>query len=402
MRDMNATPIAKKAWILLTDGTNVFDSEVRAGAMQLAKEMGFSRIRLICEATLEAQYLGSELFRKGPVGIISHVRLPGIQQAIRKYRIPAVLLGEESVSEWSKAIGGPVTVCSVDNRGIGQMAADYLYEQSRYASFVFADIGSSEDTTWWCEPRYAAFRDTLEEHGYRGNVPRISVLVESPDANERRFTAFVRKLPKPAAIFCCNDRAARDVINFCESAHLHVPDDVAVLGVDNEIEICESSPTGITSIKVEHVRLGRTAFRTLVHQLEGEPPRDKVILCPPIRVIERDSTRRSAATDRFVAKAVAYIATARLELLDAKSVIAASGASRSYLTKRFRAETGRTILEAIHQRIMQEVKRELLETDKSVAQIAEETGFSSASGLCSVFRRLNGVSMSAFRASKQP
>ena len=106
-------------------------------------------------------------------------------------------------------------------------------------------------------------------------------------------------------------------------------------------------------------------------------------------------------SDRFVARAVDFIAAARISQLNAKAVIAASGASRSYLTKRFRAETGRSILEAIHLRMMKDVKRELLETEKSVAQIAGEMGFTSSSGLCSVFRRLNGISMSEFRNAQR-
>lgn len=403
MRAMNnnLTLIAKKAWILVTNGCNRFDSEVRSGAMQLAKELGFARIRLINEEELEAHYLKSKLFQQGLVGILSHVRLPSIQKAIRQHRIPVVLLGEESVAEWRRAIGGPITVCSVDNRSIGQMAADYLFEQKRFATYAFADVGASEDVVWWWNPRYDAYRDTLEEHGYHGAVPRVSVLVDSPEVNERNFIKFIHRLAKPVAIFCCNDRAAREVINFCEAARLHVPEDVAVLGVDDEEEICLSAPTGISSIKVEHVRLGRAAFRTLVHQLEGEPPRDKLILCPPIRVVERDSTRRATTTNRFVARAVEFIAASRPTALSMQSVIDASGASRSYLTKHFRAETGRTILEAINTRLMKEVKRELLETEKPIAQIAEEMGFASISGFGAVFRRFNDISPSGFRAMKR-
>jgi LacI family transcriptional regulator len=84
------------------------------------------------------------------------------------------------------------------------------------------------------------------------------------------------------------------------------------------------------------------------------------------------------------------------------AVVKACGASRSYLEKRFRAETGRTILDAIHRRTMEDVKHLLLDTDKSVAVIAQETGFPSASGLCSMFRRLTGQSTSEFRATRQP
>lgn len=398
---MNKRVSSKDYWILLTDGTNAFDSGVRAGVMQIAREIGISRIRLVNEDSLENIYIKSELFKTGRLAVISHMRSEPLLAALRAHRVPAVLLAEESVQEWRQAIGKPIAVCSVDNRAIGSMAADYLYEQERFRSFLFAGIGDNENVQWWQGPRYKAFADTLREHGYEGEIPQIATMQSSPEIDERNFIEVIKRLERPIGVFCCNDFVARDTINFCESARFSVPGDVAVLGVDDEREICENAPILISSIKVEHVRLGRTALKMLLRQIEGEPPCDRVILCPPVRVVERDSTRRSEINNLAVARALSFIERSPPSILDIPSVVKASGASRSYLSKHFRTHVGRTILEAINDRIMREVKCQLLDSDKTIAEIAEAVGFASSSGLCTVFRRLNGISMREFRAQRK-
>ena len=348
----------KDVWFILPDGTNIFDSEFRAGALSVARELALPKVRLSNETLLLKKF---SIEKSGKNSAM---------KAFGKSGIPLVLLGEEAVEDWRKAFGGPITVCSVDNESIGQMAADYLHEQGRFASYIYADGSSDQFYQWWTSRRYESFVDTLREHGYTGEVLRVPVLNSSAHTDAEHFLKAMEKIPRPIAVFACNDRAAREIVSFCHLANLHIPDDVAVLGVDDEKDLCESCPVPLSSIKIEHYRLGRTAMHLILRMLEGGPRRDKVILCPPVRVIERASTKRSTPSDKFVASAVNFIRTARLDTLDVMAVVKACGASRSYLEKRFRAETGRTILDAIHRRTLEDVKHLLLDTDKSVAVIA--------------------------------
>lgn len=398
---MGKIQAAKDAWIFLPDGTNLFDREFREGALEVAHERGFSRIRFASEEDILARCMDTDLFRRGRMGIIGHIRTPRLQRAIARRKVPAILLGEESVETWRKTMGGRVTICSVDNFGIGQMAADYLYGQERFASFVYADGLKADWYDWWTNRRYDAFVRTIREHGYTGEIPRFSTLDTMPDVNATRFCKLVKSLPKPLAVFAANDRIAREIIVFAELARLTIPDELAVLGVDDESNICTTSPTAISSIKIEHHRLGRTAFGLMIHMLEGEPNRDKVILCPPVRVIERASTRRRDPEDAFVARAAEHIRRASLSKLNVAAVVSACGASRSYVEKRFKRETGRTILEAINSRILDETKKALLDTDLPISLIAQQAGFSSSTGLCALFRRVCGMSMTDFRNSKR-
>ena len=294
----------KDVWFILPDGTNIFDSEFRAGALSVARELALPKVRLSNETLLLKKFSIEKSGKNSAMAVIAHIRKPALLKAFGKSGIPLVLLGEEAVEDWRKAFGGPITVCSVDNESIGQMAADYLHEQGRFASYIYADGSSDQFYQWWTSRRYESFVDTLREHGYTGEVLRVPVLNSSAHADAEHFLKAMEKIPRPIAVFACNDRAAREIVSFCHLANLHIPDDVAVLGVDDEKDLCESCPVPLSSIKIEHYRLGRTAMHLILRMLEGGPRRDKVILCPPVRVIERASTKRSTPSDKFVASAV--------------------------------------------------------------------------------------------------
>lgn len=388
-------------WVAITDGTNIFDTEFRVGALELAHERGFHNIRLLRnEAIMEEGFLRSAMFADGSAGIICHVTDLAALRVAAKVGMPVILLGEESVEEWRKAAGGTVTVCSVDNEGVGQMAADYLFGQRRFKSFVYACFAADEECDWWSERRYRAFADTLVEHGHRDKVPRIPVVASTPDADAARFLDALKDLPRPIAIFACNDRVAKDVVDFLDLGSIRMPNEVAVLGVDDERDICETAVAKISSIKIEHRRLGRTAMTLMLNMLHGGERRDKTILCPAVRVIERESTRRLAPANPHVAAALDFIRTTDIRKLSVESVARACGTSHSYLAKNFKRETGLTVMDAIHEKIVNETKRLLSETDVPVAEIADEMGFSSASGLCALFKRKTGTAMSEFRQRK--
>jgi LacI family transcriptional regulator len=190
---------------------------------------------------------------------------------------------------------------------------------------------------------------------------------------------------------------AKDVVDFLELGAIRMPSEVAVLGVDDERDVCETAAVSISSIKIEHHRLGRTAMTLMLHMLQSGEHRDKTILCPAVRVIERDSTRRLAPTNPHVAAAIDFIRATDTRKLSVESVAKACSTSHSYLSKNFKRETGLTVLDAIHDRIVKDTKRLLRETDISVSEIAEQMGFSAPSGLCALFKRKTGTAMKDFR-----
>lgn len=387
-------------WIILPDGPNQFDREVRAGALAYAKEKGFNRIRLADEVALRTTYMKGPSFQSGKLGVISHVRNTTVLKALAKRHIPTILLGQESVDEWKKLLGGACTVCSVDNESIGVMAAEYLNGQQRYKSFMFVEGQTVKRFVWWSHRRYETFRDTMHKYNKR-TIPRVQLTIADPVREIKNFTEQLALLPKPVGIFACNDFIAREVISICNAAGISVPDQVGVLGVDNDADVCESSPIPISSIKVEHQRLGKVAVSLLIRALNGEEVRNRTILCPPTRVVERESTQKARPNNSFVARAVELISNADNRDLSVAEVVREIGASHSYLEKHFKLATGQSILEAIHAKRMADVTGLLIDTDEPLQQIAMITGFKSVTGLCALFKRRFGVSMSTYRANKR-
>jgi LacI family transcriptional regulator len=222
----------------------------------------------------------------------------------------------------------------------------------------------------------------------------------TPDEDAKHFIEDIKDLPRPIAVFACNDIVAKDVVDFLELASVRIPSEVAVLGVDDQREICETAAVKLSSIRVEHKRLGRTAMTLMLRMLQGGEHHDKTILCPAVRVIERESTRRLAPSNPRVAAALDFIRATDPRKLSAENVSAASNSSHSYLSKSFKRETGMTIMDAIHEKILDETKRLLTETDIPVAAIAEEMGFNNPSGLYALFKRKTGSTMSEFRKNR--
>lgn len=390
-------------WVIITDGTNIFDSEIRAGAVELAHERGFHNMQMRNDdLIMDKSYLGKGLFKSGDAGIICHAVDVNALRFAAKSGIPIVLLGEESAPEWRKAAGGAVAVCSVDNEDIGRLAADYLYGQRRFRSYVFADNSRDEHWDWWSMRRYKAFSDTLAEHGHIGEVRRVPVYLplSTPDEDAKRFFEAITDLPRPIAVFACNDIVAKSVVGFLDMDSVRMPLEAAVLGVDDDRELCETAAVKISSIRIEHRRLGRTAMTLMLRMLQGGSHHDKTILCPALRVVERESTRRLAPSNPRVSAALDFIRTANVRELSVNSVTKAANASHTYLATNFKKETGLTILDAIHERVVDETKRLLTDTDIPISIITEEMGFKSASGLYELFKKKTGSTMSEFRKNR--
>ena len=391
---MNKSRNPKDFWIAITDGNNLFDTELRSGAMARAAELGLSKIRIEGCETILNDLKNSENLKNSDLAIICHLKQIELLEYIEKYNIPAILLGNIQ----TKIKDRSVPSCTINNEAIAQVAADYFYEQGRFASYVYIDAINRSDWDWWSKLRHDSFKETLREHGYNGPIYHFNLLDLPPEDDGKRFLKNIKDIPRPIAVFACNDRIAREVITFCEIGSLHIPDDIAILGVDDETSICESAATTISSIKIEHHRLGRIAINLLCEMIEkGDYNVDKSIMCPPIRIVERDSTMRQAPKDKHVERALTYIRTTHISFLNVDNVVIASGASRSYLQNRFKKETGRTILSAIHNRLLEEVKRMLESSNKSISEIAGITGLVSYSSLCTLFKRKYGISMTEYR-----
>ena len=390
-------PAPKDAWIEVLSGENEFDRTFRAGVLRAAREEGFGRTCLSTEDDFREDF-GSPAFRRNAVAVIGAVRDQGLLRDLARHGVPCILTGMREGAASSPARNR--VVCSTDNLAVGRMAGEYFLGLGRFRSFAFfGGRGNNESQNWWINRREKGFTASLAAAG-KFNVGRFGSLPASLGADEmaRTFAAWAAAFPKPLAVFAANDIFARDAAMLCELAGLHVPDEVAILGADNDRVLCESAATPLSSIALETERLGREAFALALRMLRGEMLRGRIALCPPSHVAERKSSSDAPLQDLFAAKAVDFISAHAREPVSVADVVAACGTSRRFLEKRVKSLTGRTLLETIHEKRLGAVVERLRDTDEPIGVISDALGFSCQASLCTIFRRRFGCSPREFRA----
>jgi LacI family transcriptional regulator len=194
----------------------------------------------------------------------------------------------------------------------------------------------------------------------------------------------------------CNDDLGHEVIAAAKLAGLSVPDDVAVIGVDNDEVVCGLTDPPLSSIAVNFERAGYEAAHVLSGLMRGVAAPSRIIV-NPTHVVPRRSTSLLAVEDTYLAKALRFIRDRVEESPSVETVARAAGISRRALEKRFRDSLGRSVLEEIRRVRTDQIARLLVETDLPVAQIAEQLGFADVQHIARYFRSAKAMSPLAYR-----
>ena len=216
--------------------------------------------------------------------------------------------------------------------------------------------------------------------------------------NEDHFIAdWLRSLPKPIGLMACNDDRGQHVIEACKLAGLRVPDEVAVIGADNDELVCELSDPPMSSVAVNFERAGYDSAELLAKLMAGRRSVSKAIVVSPTHVVARQSTNILAIEDAHVAKSLRFIRLHGREAIQVTDVVTASGLSRRVLEKRFRKLLGRSVLIEIRRVRVAQICRLLAETNLSVSQIADSLGYTSIEHIARYFRSEMKMSPLAYR-----
>lgn len=217
----------------------------------------------------------------------------------------------------------------------------------------------------------------------------------------RGLAAFLHSIEKPAAIFACNDTAGLRVTELSRRLGLQVPEDLAILGVDNEDILCELSSPSLSSIMPDCESIGHRAGQVLDSILDGAGPEAGVrISIPPKEVVERESTRVFSSADPVVARAATFIKAHAHEGISVTDVLAATGCSRRTAETRFRDATGRSLHEEILRSRLAAAKRILASTTLPLDEVGERCGFGSLQRFHAAFRDLEGCTPGQWRRSE--
>jgi LacI family transcriptional regulator len=209
--------------------------------------------------------------------------------------------------------------------------------------------------------------------------------------------AWLASLPHPVGVLACNDIRGLQVLDACRRIDLPVPERVAVLGVDNDVALCELADPPLSSIDQDLERIGYEAAALLDRLMRGDEPPADPILIQPVGVVTRLSTDSVAIDDPAVATVIRLIRQHACDHRGVDFLADRAGISRRALQRRFKAMTGRTLREELLEAQLARVRQMLADTDLKLEAIAVRAGFRYIGYLCSSFKKQTGMTPGEYR-----
>jgi LacI family transcriptional regulator len=322
-------------------------------------------------------------------GIIARIENAEIAAAVERMGLPVV---DVSAARTLPAVPWVET----DDVAIAQAAFDHLAERG-FRRLAFCGEPRFNWSNWRAEHfERIAKQAGCEVWSYpsRGRAGRtVSWNQEHTD-----LSAWVRRLPRPVGIMACYDIKGQQLLDVCRNLDIAVPEQVAVIGVDNDHLICELCMPPLSSVIPNTHRTGYLAAELLDQLMSGKPVAQITHLIPPWGILTRRSTETWAIEDRDVAAALRFIREYACDGIHVGQVLREVPLSRRVLESRFVRLLGRTPHEEITRVKIERVKQLLRETDLPLKAIAQRTGFSSEDYLSVAFKRVDGRAPSEFRA----
>ena len=287
-------------------------------------------------------------------------------------------------------------VILTDSREIGSMAAKHLLDRG-FTNFGFCGY----EDMWWSQGRGEAFGHTIEAAGFSVNY------YKQPRARSQRtwqkeqayIADWLKSLPTPVGLMAPTDDRAKHVIEASKMAELHVPEEIAVLGVDNDDLVCDFSYPAISSIALDTEAAGYEAGRVLAKLMYGEKTNVQNILIKPTHIVTRHSTDILAIDDHEVAEALQFIRRHARGPIQVGDVVNAVAISRRSLYQKFQKALGRSINQEIRRMRVEIIMHMLIETDQTIAQITESLGFTGVDHIARYFKKEVGISPHDYRRS---
>jgi LacI family transcriptional regulator len=334
------------------------------------------------------------LKRWSPDGILVRLANDELTRKIRNLHLPTVdVYRDEEIRD--------IPGVTIDQDLLVGQAIRHFQERGfqNYAYCGFTGVFFSEN-------REASFARQLGEKGIQPYIFRHPPLsgqggLAAIEAHAARFAAklakWLRGLPKPIALLACNDMRALQVLNVCNAYGIAVPEEVAVLGVDNDPIQCELSTPPLSSIDPNAARIGYEAAALLHRLIEGHPKPSRRILIEPRGVVARRSTDVLAVGDSDAAAAIRYVRRNALTRSSYQKILLDLQLSRSTLERWFQRHLGHSVSTEILLIRLKHIQELLLNTTQSLATIAQLCGFSHVETMSRLFKRHVGLTPGEYR-----
>lgn len=321
-------------------------------------------------------------------GILVRVNNAAMARAVQATGLPFVELRNRLPRRDWAAVG-------IDNRAVADLAANHLIERS-LRHFAFCGTAPAEHLSMHERRRH--FVAILKDAGHTcADFDATGWTSLAWEEQLERLVRWVQSLPKPAGVMACNDDWGHHLLEACRRAGVQVPDEVAVIGVDNDPILCNLAAPGLSSIDVNTPRIGYQAAALLEKMMRGARAPRQLLQIPPVGVVPRRSTDVLAIDDHDLAAALRFIREHACEGIRIADVLRAVPLSRSTLERRCREALGRSPKQEILRLQIERAKSLLLGSDQRVKWVAASAGFQSAKYFSDAFQRAVGMRPESFR-----
>ncbi len=322
-------------------------------------------------------------------GIITAIGTNRVIQAVKEARVPVVAIT-------GTAPGPAIPLVCNDDRLVGRRAAEHLLDRG-HRRFAFCGFAHSPHTQY-SQSRMLGFIERVEEAGFVCRTFRTRrTTARNWEAVLGELVNWIRSLETPIGIMACNDARARHVLEACREAGVRVPDEAAVVGVDNDAIMCEFSTPPLSSVNLGAERIGYQAAALLDSIMAGNPVPSSPLIVSPGDVACRQSTDVLSVEDKHIAHAIRFIREHAYEGITVADVLDSVPLNRRALERRFRKVLGRSPHSEIH-RVRIDHARELMATTAlTTEEVADRCGFTYVQYLRRVFLKATGMTPGQYR-----
>nr|AYC79637.1 xylose operon regulatory protein [uncultured bacterium] len=321
-------------------------------------------------------------------GVISRMPSRFLATALRRRGLPAV-----DLSDRQRPVGVPRI--NSDDEAVGRLAAEHLRDRGLKSLAFCGFVGEL-----WSARRRAGFRAAAAEWGL--SCPTFATKWAGPnvppwESEQEAIRRWLRGLRHPVGVMACNDMRGQHVLDACQRAGLRVPDEVTVIGVDDDEVLCELCTPPLSSVVPNAERVGYEAAALLDRLMAGGKAERAETFVEPLRVAARQSSDVLAIDDAAITAAVRFVRENACRGIGVEDVLRAVPVSRTFLERQFRHYLGRSPHAEIRAAQLARVRHLLADTDLKLSQVAERTGFTHPEYLSVVFRGATGQSPGQYR-----
>jgi LacI family transcriptional regulator len=335
-----------------------------------------------------------EMERWGGTGIIARIMNPQLARAIAATGLPTIALDMPEDRSNSDGPFHGFSELATDSFAAAKMAAEHLLSKG-FKHYAF--VGTPGHV--WSDRREKSFCERIAAAGFAPRAFRTTRRKRKLHwaVEQESLAQWLRALPKPIGLMACNDDRGREVLEACRAAQIEVPEEIAVIGVDNDSLLCDLASPPLSSVALNAERGGFEAAELLEKLMSRRITVPQRIVVEPLYIVNRHSTNIVAVDDPDVATAMRFIRDHSGQPLRVHEVADAVGLSRRMLEIRFRAALGRSLNDEIQRVHLEMAKRLLTETDWSMEKVALASGYNGASYLSVLFQRFLKLNPTEYR-----